>query len=288
MKKVIAEIFHLERGLLSRADYPELRGQFDWLVECGEIVAPLPGVLALPQVMTEPSSLLKAAVLWGGRDTVVTGWAAARQTFWPKAPLPFVSVAVPGKAKASRPGWRMEQRPIPAELIVEQNGTRFTNAALTAVDLACERNGGDIIDRALRSRLTTLDAMHEAFGRQPGRRGNHVRADLLHDSRDKPWSEAEREAHRLLRGNGITGWDTNRRVTTARGGYDVDILFEKARVILEIDGWEYHKWRESFEADRMRRNHLSLSGYTVLNFTWRQLTENPEWVLTCVREALGI
>lgn len=132
MNTVIEELFLLECGLLRRAAHPELRSQLNWLLAAGEIIAPLPGVLALPQVMTEPSSLIKAAVLWGGPDTVLTGWAAARQTFWPQAPLPFVSVAVPGKAKPSRPGWRVQQRRIPVELIVEAHGTRFTNAALTA------------------------------------------------------------------------------------------------------------------------------------------------------------
>lgn len=130
--------------------------------------------------------------------------------------------------------------------------------------------------------------MYEAFRLQPDRRGNQARGELLHDSRDQPWSEAEREGHRLLRRSGISGWDTNRWVSTPRGGYYVDVLFERPRVILEIDGWEFHGGREPFEADRMRRNHLVLSGYTVLNFTWRQLTQDADGVLGCVREALGL
>ncbi|MBA3530184.1 MAG: DUF559 domain-containing protein [Propionibacteriaceae bacterium] len=129
--------------------------------------------------------------------------------------------------------------------------------------------------------------MWEAFALQPGRRGNAKRVELLHDSRDKPWTEAEREGHRLLRAAGIAGWDTNVWVDTAKGGYFVDVLFKRRRVVIEIDGWESHGSRQAFENDRCRRNHLVLAGYTVLNFTWWQLTHDSEWVLWCIREALG-
>jgi hypothetical protein len=54
----------------------------------------------------------------------------------------------------------------------------------------------------------------------------------------------------------------------------------------EIDGWETHGTRLAFEEDRRRRNRLVLAGYTVLNFTYRQLVDEPEWVIACIRRAL--
>ena len=124
--------------------------------------------------------------------------------------------------------------------------------------------------------------MWGAFARQPGRPGNGLRQKLLLDSRDNPWSEAEREAHRLLRRSGIRGWRGNQPVA----GYWVDILFPARRLVIEIDGWRVHGDRGAFESDRRRRNELVLAGYTVLNFTWRQLVDDPEWVITVVRTAL--
>jgi len=69
--------------------------------------------------------------------------------------------------------------------------------------------------------------------------------------------------------------------------YYVDILFRSERLVLEIDGWEAHGTRQAFEDDRKRRNRLQLAGYVVLNFTWRQLLDEPNWLMGCVREALG-
>ena len=52
-----------------------------------------------------------------------------------------------------------------------------------------------------------------------------------------------------------------------------------------LDGWETHGTRLAFEEDRRRRNYLVLAGYAVLNFTYRQLVEEPQWVIDCIRHA---
>jgi very-short-patch-repair endonuclease len=124
--------------------------------------------------------------------------------------------------------------------------------------------------------------MWVAFHTQTGRLGNPAREALLQDSRDQPWSEAERRGHRLLRAAGITGWQTIQPVA----GFWVDVLFARERLVLEIDGWAVHGARQAFEDDRFRRNLLVLAGYRVLNFTWRQLEDAPAWVLGCIRTAL--
>lgn len=256
-------------GVLERRSNRDVCGRIDRLIRVGKLTAVLPGVYCAPESCRDPAILVRAAALWAGPDAVLTGYAAARLTFWPTCPMNEVELALPATRKRSRPGVRVQRRIIPPELVVRRAALAMTCPSLTAVDLADRECGGEGIDRALRSRMATLDQMWEAFRLVPGRRGNAVRVLLLHDSRDRPWSEAERFAHRLLRAGGFTGWDTNRLV----GGYWVDILFTAARLIVEIDGWEVHGARQAFEDDRRRRNQLVLAGYTVLNFTWRQLTE---------------
>jgi very-short-patch-repair endonuclease len=64
------------------------------------------------------------------------------------------------------------------------------------------------------------------------------------------------------------------------------VLFGQHRLILEIDGWAPHADRASFEHDRVRRNALVLAGYVVLSFTWRQLEDDPAWVVASVQRAL--
>lgn len=44
-----------------------------------------------------------------------------------------------------------------------------------------------------------------------------------------------------------------------------------ARLVVEVDGWEYHSDRERFEADRRRDARLSARGYRVLRFSYHQV-----------------
>ena len=89
------------------------------------------------------------------------------------------------------PGITFTRRRIPGELVVEQRGLRFTHPSLTAIDMATFRCP-DAIDLALRTRAATLAQMYEALRLTSNRIGNPERMRLLLDSRDLPWSAAER------------------------------------------------------------------------------------------------
>jgi very-short-patch-repair endonuclease len=66
----------------------------------------------------------------------------------------------------------------------------------------------------------------------------------------------------------------------------VDFLWRDERIIVEVDGWEAHQMRSAFEEDRARDARLSVLGYTVLRFTWRQVDDEPRHVARTVRELL--
>ena len=271
-------------GVLDRRRNRDVSGRIDRLLRTGRLVPVLPGVYCLPEGVTSPLLLLRAATVWAGPDAVLTGWAAAKVTFWPTCPMSRVTLAVPASSGLRSAGLiEVVRRRVPPTLIWRRSGLACTAASLTAVDLADTDRGGEAIDQALRSRMATIDQMWSVLRELPQRRGNQLRARLLVDSRDSPWSEAEREGHRLLRRAGIRGWRTN----VAVGRYWVDILFDRERVIVEIDGWETHGTRQAFEDDRRRRNELELAGYTVLNFTWAQLVDDPGWVVSCIQLALA-
>jgi very-short-patch-repair endonuclease len=246
----------------------------------------LPGVYCVAGGQDDPWVRLKATALWARQDAVFTGMAAARLSFWESCPLDQITLSIPWHGARSRDGITVERRRIAPEFTMCRGGLTATTPAMTAVDLAASQLGGDVIDTVLRLRLASLDDMWTAWRAHPHRSGNRVRAQLLHDSRDLPWSAAERLLHRLLRAVGIRGWKANQWVYCGEIGYYVDILFKHRRVVLEIDGWEAHGTRLAFEEDRRRRNHLVLAGYLVLNFTYRQLVDKPDWVTDCIRAAL--
>lgn len=157
-----------------------------------------------------------------------------------------------------------------------------------AIEL-CTLADTDAIDMALRLRVADLASLRDALRLTAHRRGNAERWRVLLDSRAEPWSRAEREAHRLYRGAGIGGWVGNLKVWVPQTftSYNLDIAFERQRLACEIDGRETHETVDAFETDRVRQNLLVLAGWTVVRFTWKMLTEEPDYVLWATREALA-
>ena len=58
-------------------------------------------------------------------------------------------------------------------------------------------------------------------------------------------------------------------------GYEVDALFEKERVIVELDGWNYHRTRSSFEKDRNRDADTLAAGLPTIRITEQRLVNAP-------------
>ena len=71
-------------------------------------------------------------------------------------------------------------------------------------------------------------------------------------------------------------------------GYRVDFVWRDQRLIVEVDGYRFHRAPSRFEADRERDVELSAKGWRVVRFTWRQVTERAAWVAAAVTRELGI
>ena len=102
-------------------------------------------------------------------------------------------------------------------------------------------------------------------------------------------SVAERRLHRLLRRAGFDDWAAGAPIRDLSGRIiaSADILFERERVILELDGFETHGGRSAFVADRRRIRALSNAGYRVLPVTWDDLDQQPDQLVAEISAALN-
>ena len=75
-------------------------------------------------------------------------------------------------------------------------------------------------------------------------------------------------------------------VNAAVGGYVVDFLWRERHLIVETDGYRYHRGRATFEHDHRRQADLAAAGFEVLRFTWRQVVDEPGSVAAVVRTRL--
>jgi len=70
-------------------------------------------------------------------------------------------------------------------------------------------------------------------------------------------------------------------------GFTVDFFWPTRRLVIEADSYTYHSMPTTFERDRERDQQLTLAGYTVVRFTYKQVTRQPKAVANRVRRLLG-
>lgn len=87
----------------------------------------------------------------------------------------------------------------------------------------------------------------------------------------------------LCRDEGIDRPETNVRI----GPHEVDCVWRRNRLIVELDGYEFHRGLEKFEEDADRSSELRGLGWSTMRITWRMVTERPDEVATRVRNALA-
>lgn len=243
-----------------------------------------PGVFFADDRPFTDAARVRAAVWSYGSEATASGLAAAWWHGLTKFAPGVVEVTVPRDSHhPHRGGVRMRRRDLARNDVVERNGLRVTELALTVVEAAVRnRSGAVLMDTALQ-RHTELRELWRSHLRNKGRHGSPAARRLLKAASGGARSEAERLLVKLLRQESITGWHANYPV----GGYKVDVGFPDAKVAIEVDGLAFHSDADVFVADRQRQNIITLLGWKILRFTWLDLTEYPERVIAEVKHALG-
>lgn len=165
----------------------------------------------------------------------------------------------------------------------------MTTPARTLLDLAgilSPTRLGRAFEAADRLELVDLPALAALCAAARGRKGiGHLRS-IVAQHRELPWtrSELERRFLRLCDGAGIPRPAVNVPVE----GYEVDFLWPRQRLVVELDSYSFHRARAAFERDRKRDATLQLAGHRVLRLTDRRLVQEESSVVRGLRELLGL
>ena len=167
-------------------------------------------------------------------------------------------------------------------------GIPIVSPARALLDFAAEATGDELergIAEAYALRLTTEPEINATIARNPYRSGvRALRAELNREG-GPAWTkrEAERRMKLLLRKADLLTPVTQYRVA----GYPADFAWPAQKLIVEVDGYQFHGHRLAFERDRRRDQAHVLAGYRVIRITWRQLTEEPLAVVATIAAALS-
>ncbi len=265
----------------------------------GHLVRCHPGVFRAAGAPVTWRAELLAAVLWAGDGAVASHGSAAALWGLDGCEPGRVELTVPAaRAPRSRPGVRVHRaRRLDRRHRGVIDGIPVTGIVLTLVQLASSLQPDLLaatLDSALVQGLTRADRVLDGLdllGRR-GRRGAPVLVALLGeriDGQRPPTNRFERRLESQLLRAGLPV--PARQFEIVIDGHFVarpDLAYPDLLVAIEADSYRWHSGRSAWEHDLDRRTELAAAGWLVLHFSWRDLVERPQFVVTQVERTIQI
>jgi very-short-patch-repair endonuclease len=249
------------------------------------------GVYAVGHRLLSQRGRWMAAVLFGGPEAVLSHRSAAE--LWGIASPRNRAIDV-----TRRRGWRaspgiaVHRNSISADEIEAVAGIPCTCAPRTSLDLAGSTSL-DELERAINQIevrcLTHSLSIYDLLERYPRRRGTPMLRALLDDrveARGITRSRLEERFAALLARSDLPRPQLNASLAMRGRFFEIDCLWRKQRVIVELDGMQAHGTDLAFEKDRERDRLLIADGWRVARITWRQLRDDAPSVLSDLRRML--
>lgn len=294
LDRALARLASRQHGVVARRQLLALgfsRGAIAVRIRAGRLIPIHAGVYLVGHRAWPPLAAEMAAVLACGPGALVSHRSAA--ALWRLIDPPRgnrVTVTVQRAWAPVRPGIRIHRA---ASLLRRDRRLLrripITSPARTLLDLAALVELPELeslVADAGRRNLVRARELVDQLERNRGRRGAATLRRLLEriEGPALTRSEAERKMLSMLRSRGLPSPETNVWIA----GFQVDFVWARASVIVEIDGFAFHADRAAFERDRHRDAELQARGYRVTRITWRQLVDDPRGVLDRIARILAI
>lgn len=159
----------------------------------------------------------------------------------------------------------------------------ITTPGRTLIDIAAalpRRAIGRAFREALRLKVLTTRELASALGRHRGRRGTRVLWDLTERYSSLPYgrtrSNAEARALEILHDAQMEAPRVNVRIR----GEEADLVWQDARTIVEIDGRQFHQFRDE---DARKQELWEAAGYVVRRISSDDVYAKPERLIALAR-----
>lgn len=144
------------------------------------------------------------------------------------------------------------------------------------------------IEMADRKELYDGYAMDDLLARSPGRKGVKPLRAVLAAMRGATTPMTRSELENIF----LAGIREDDEIPEPQAdvlieGELVDLVWMKQKLIVEVDGYLWHKTRKDFEQNRRRDTKLQLAGFRVMRPTDRRIRHEPDELLSDVKRMLG-
>ena len=179
--------------------------------------------------------------------------------------------------------------------VTSRQGIPVTTMHRTVVDLAASLDRDQlaaVVDEAVLRRITTLRWIQQTVDRLGGRgrAGTKLLNEILQERSDDavPNGQLERRFIRLLDQGGIRRPIKQFPLRLPNGRIrHYDFAYPPNRLILETDGYRFHRLKDNWQRDLDDSNQLSEIGWRLLRFSWEDVTQRSDQVIAAVKKALS-
>jgi len=277
-EKLIAALAATQYGYVTRAQLLGLGmggDAIDYRIAIGRLIPVYRGVYAVGHVPVGPLPRAYAAVLACGDRAILSHGSAATLWGFDNAWQKPYEVTAPMLRR--RQGIKVHRsRMLARRDVTRQLGIPVTTPARTALDIAArlpDRRLGRVVNDGRRAGYVHLDSLADVLSRNPNHPGTKRLLPFVRDLTPPTNSPLEDDFLAFARKYGLPA---PTRTNVYRFGHEVDAVYEAERVIVEIDGYEFHSDRDSFERDRDRDADRLAGGYATLRITKERMHQRPE------------
>lgn len=170
-------------------------------------------------------------------------------------------------------------------------GIPVTTVAWTLLDLAGVVRAPQLrraVEAAEHQEIFDLTQVHAALATDPGRPGSPRLLALLDDLRDHGITRTRSEVEALLLQVCIEHDLPRPEVNRYDNGREVDFRWPSHRLIVEVDGWQFHRSRRAFVTDRARDRAALATGWRVARFPATEVMAEPRRVAAEIRALLEV
>ncbi len=241
----------------------------------------LPGIDAVGHARSSPEADLAAAVLYAGPEAMLSHGTAIWWLELLRYAPDEIHVSTPRRVKSTGNVIVHSRRNLER---VMRRGLPVTTVSQALLDFAAT-GPADLLRLALANAdyqdSLDLRQLHELTGRgivgsAAIKQATNIHLPQLAHTR----SELERRMLTLCQNHRLPIPLCNVYID----GWLADAYWPDHRLVVEVDGYLGHRTRAQLERDHQRDFELRAAGYTVLRYTWRQLTETPAAIACELRQ----
>jgi very-short-patch-repair endonuclease len=257
-------------------------------VNRGRLTSVFHGVYSVVQGDLPPLAREQAALIACGEGAFLSHRSAAFVWGLRKTAPVTVEVTVRAPRRASHKGIHVHRIRAIADREVRFNDGLWVSSperAVLEIAAVAPAELPRVIEDGLAARKINRRELEAVLARNRPCRGAARLAEILGDSIAMTMTRSQRERAflKLIRESGLPLPETNAKL----GPFEPDFLWRRERLVVEIDGYNFHSGPDSFSRDREKDLFFKGLNLDVVRFTGDHVLNQPAMVLAMVAQELA-